>query len=186
MRDTAPSIQCNGGLRDPHIATPDLSCDSRSLALQSHCMQRTLAENGVFLLRISVSLLMLSHGIPKALEYDALVKTFPDPLNVGTEMSVMLILFAEIGCSTLLLLGLFGRFASVTLFIAMMVAAFVQHFDSPWAMRELPLLYAAVYACLTLTGPGSTSIDAWFSRKMFEKEAPASRGPQRVEPEAPK
>ena len=98
MLDMAPHHQCN--------ITPR--------------MRRTLAENGVFLLRIAVSLLMLSHGIPKALEYETLVQNFPDPLNVGTEVSAMLILFAEVGCSILLLLGLFGRFASATLFIAMM------------------------------------------------------------------
>ncbi len=141
-------------------------------------MRRTLAENGVFLLRISVSLLMLSHGVPKALEYETLVQSFPDPLNVGTEISAMLIVFAEVGCSVLLLLGLFGRFASATLFIAMMVATFVHHYADPLSSRELPLLYAAVYACLTFTGPGSTSIDAWFQRIMFEKEASASRAPE--------
>ena len=141
-------------------------------------MRRTLAENGVFLLRISVSLLMLSHGVPKALEYETLVQSFPDPLNVGTEISAMLIVFAEVGCSVLLLLGLFGRFASATLFIAMMVAAFVHHYADPLSSRELPLLYAAVYACLTFTGPGSTSLDAWLQRIMFEKEAPASRAPE--------
>jgi putative oxidoreductase len=148
-------------------------------------MRQTLADNGVFLLRISVSLLMLSHGIPKALEYETLIREFPDPLNVGSEVSAQLILFAEIGCSALLLLGLLGRFASVTLFIAMMVAAFVHHFDDPWATRELPLLYAAVYAALTFTGPGSPSVDAWFNKHVFEKEGPASPKPRRVEPGAP-
>jgi len=148
-------------------------------------MRRTLAENGVFLLRVAVSLLMLSHGIPKALEYDTLVQSFPDPLNVGTEMSAMLILAAEVGCSVLLLLGLFGRFASAVLFIAMMVAAFVHHFEDPWAMKELPLLYAAVYACLTFTGPGSVSIDGWFAKTVFETKEPASPRPPRVEPGAP-
>lgn len=147
-------------------------------------MRQTLAENGVLLLRISVSLLMLSHGIPKALEYETLVQTFPDPLNVGTQVSAQLILFAEVGCSALLLIGLLGRFASVTLFIAMMVAAFVQHFDDAWATRELPLLYASVYACLTFTGPGSTSIDGWFRRKVFDTEGPASPKPRPAQPEA--
>jgi putative oxidoreductase len=121
---------------------------------------------------------MLSHGVPKALAYETLVQSFPDPLNLGSEISAMLIVFAEVGCSVLLLLGLFGRFASATLFIAMMVAAFVHHYADPLSGRELPLLYAAVYACLTFTGPGSTSIDAWFQRIMFEKEASASRAPQ--------
>jgi putative oxidoreductase len=148
-------------------------------------MRRTLAENGVFLLRVAVSLLMLSHGVPRALEYETLVQTFPDPLNVGTEMSAMLIVFAEVGCSVLLLLGLFGRFASAALFIAMMLAAFVYHFDDPWAMKELPLLYASVYACLTFTGPGSLSIDAWFTKTVFEKEEPISPRRRQAEPGAP-
>jgi putative oxidoreductase len=147
-------------------------------------MRRTLAENGVFLLRVSVSLMMLSHGIPKAFEYETLVQSFPDPLNVGSEMSATLILFAEVGCSALLLVGLFGRFASATLFIAMMVAAFAHHFADPFATRELALLYAAVYACLTFTGPGSTSIDAWLKRIMFEKGEPASPEPRQAEPGA--
>lgn len=148
-------------------------------------MRRALAENGIFLLRICVSLLMLSHGIPKALEYETLVHEFPDPLNVGSEVSFQLILFAEIGCSVLLFFGFLGRFASVTLFIAMMVAVFVHHFEDPWSARELPLLYAAVYATLTFTGPGSTSIDGWFNKHVLEKEEPASREPRRVEPGAP-
>jgi putative oxidoreductase len=128
---------------------------------------------------------MLSHGIPKAFEYETLVRTFPDPLNVGSEVSTMLILFAEVGCSVLLLLGLFGRLAASVLFIAMMVAAFAYHFSDPWETRELPLLYAAVYACLAFTGPGSTSIDGWFMKRVFEREEPASSGPRRAEPGAP-
>ena len=84
----------------------------------------------------------------------------------------------------LLLLGLLGRFASVTLFIMMMVAAFVHHFHDPWATRELPLLYAAVFAALAFTGPGSPSFDAWFSRQVFEKEGSTAREPRRAEPGA--
>ncbi len=145
-------------------------------------MRQKLAENGVFLLRVSVAIMMLSHGVPKAFEYEELVQSFPDPLNVGTEMSARLILFAELGCSVLLLLGLFGRFAAATLFVAMMVAAFVHHFHDPWANKELPLLYAAVFATLTLTGPGSTSIDGWFSRKVLETGERSSREPPPAEP----
>ena len=147
-------------------------------------MRRTLADNGIFLLRISVSLMMLSHGISKALEYEVLASTFPDPLNVGNEISLQLVLFAEIGCSVLLFLGLLGRFASAALFIAMMVAAFVHHFGDPWASKELPLLYAIIYAALTFTGPGSPSFDAWFSRQVFEKQGPTAPKPRGAEPGA--
>ena len=82
-------------------------------------MRRQLADHGIFLLRVTVSLLMLTHGIPKLLEYKTLIHSFPDPLNVGTQVSAQLMIFAEVGCSVLLLLGLLGRFASLTLFIAM-------------------------------------------------------------------
>ena len=47
------------------------------------------------------------------------------------------------------------------------------------------MLYAAVYACLTFTGPGSTSIDAWFKRVVFEQEEPASGVRRQAEPGAP-
>jgi putative oxidoreductase len=148
-------------------------------------MRRTLADNGIFLLRISVSLLMLSHGIPKALDYQAIVADFPDPLNLTPEISLQLVLFAEIGCSSLLLLGLLGRFAALALFITMMVAVFVHHFGDPWQARELPLLYAIVYATLTFTGPGAPSIDSWFSRQVLEKAEPNAPTPRPVEPGAP-
>jgi len=147
-------------------------------------MRRTLAENGALLLRVSVSILMLTHGIPKVVRYETLIQTFPDPLNVGSEVSAMLMIFAEVGCSVLLLLGLLGRFAAAVLFIAMMVAAIGYHFDDPWASKELPLLYAAVYASLVFTGAGSTSIDGWFMKKVFAREEPASSGPRRAEPDA--
>lgn len=147
-------------------------------------MRRILADNGIFLLRISVSLLMLSHGIPKALDYQTLAPSFPDPLNLTPEVSLQLVLFAELGCSGLLLLGLLGRFASATLFIMMMIAAFVHHFSDPWATRELPLLYAAVYATLTFTGPGAPSVDAWFSRQVLEKDKRGASTPRPVEPGA--
>lgn len=133
-----------------------------------------------------MAIMMLSHGIPKALGYEELVQSFPDPLNVGTEVSAMLIVFAELGCSVLLLLGLFGRVAAASLFIAMMVAAFVHHFHDPWASKELPLLYAAVFAALTLTGSGSTSIDRWFSRKVLETGERSSRAPHPTEPAEPR
>ncbi|MDH3625941.1 MAG: DoxX family protein [Myxococcales bacterium] len=149
-------------------------------------MRQRLADNGIFLLRVSVAMMMLSHGIPKALGYEELVQSFPDPLNVGTEVSAMLIVFAELGCSVLLLLGLFGRVAAASLFIAMMVAAFVHHFHDPWASKELPLLYAAVFAALTLTGSGSTSIDRWFSRKVLETGERSSRAPHPTEPAEPR
>ena len=148
-------------------------------------MRQTLAENGAFLLRVSVSLLMLTHGIPKALEYDTYIQSFPDPLNVGTTVSAQLMLFAEIGCSVLLLLGLFGRFAAITLFIAMMVAALVHHFPDPWETKELPLLYASVYAALAFTGPGSLSIDNWVAKNVFDTKEPAARAPAPAEPGAP-
>ena len=147
-------------------------------------MRQKLADNGIFLLRVTVSFMMLSHGIPKALGYEELVQTFPDPLNIGTEMSAILIIAAEVGCSVLLLLGLFGRVAAAALFVAMIVAAFVHHFHDPWSTKELSSLYAAVFACLTLTGPGSTSIDGWVSKRLFETKGRDAPTPHRAEPGA--
>ena len=129
-------------------------------------MRQRLADGGLFLLRVSVALLMLSHGVQKLLDYETLTRTFPDPLGVGTEMSALLIVSVEVGCSVLLILGLFTRFAAASLLVAMLVAALVHHFFDPWMNKELPLLYAVVFASLVLTGAGSTSVDRWVANRM--------------------
>jgi putative oxidoreductase len=84
---------------------------------------------------------------------------FGDPLGIGTRPSLVLAIVAEVGCSLLILLGLFTRFATLPLLFTMLVAAFIVHAADPLGKKELALLYALLFATLFFTGPGKYSID---------------------------
>lgn len=127
---------------------------------------------GLLTLRVAFGCFMLVHGIQKAMGFSAMSETFPDPMGVGNQLSLMLAIGAEVGCSILLILGLGTRLAVVPLAFTMIVALFVIHAADPWKTKELAALFLAVYGVIFLTGPGFFSLDAMLlSRKMVGEEA---------------
>lgn len=138
-------------------------------------MQKTYATNldlprtdvALLLLRIGVSALMLTHGIPKLLMlFSAGEISFADPFGFGPGITLALAVLAEFICSILVILGLGTRLAVVPLIITMMVAFFAVHGEDPFGRKELPLLYFTIYTCLLFTGAGKYALDYyWLSRK---------------------
>lgn len=115
---------------------------------------------GLLLLRVAFGCFMLVHGIQKAMGFSEMSETFPDPMGVGNQLSLMMAVGAEIGCSILLIVGLGTRLAVVPLAFTMIVALFVIHSDDPWNVKELAAVFLTVYAVIFITGPGSFSLDA--------------------------
>lgn len=113
----------------------------------------------LLILRLAVAGFMLTHGLPKLMNVLDGNWEFGDPLGLGTRPSLVLTIFAEVGCSLLILLGLFTRFATLPLLFTMLVAIFVVHAADPLGKKELAILYALLFATLFFTGPGKYSID---------------------------
>jgi len=109
--------------------------------------------------RLAVGSFMLTHGIPKLQNVLAGNMKFADPLGIGSTPSLLLVIFAEVLCSILLMLGLATRFASIALIINMAVAAFVAHGSDPFGKKELPLLFLVFYIGFLVLGAGKYSID---------------------------
>lgn len=122
------------------------------------------------LLRLAFGLFMIiGHGWPKLLRFfgDEPIG-FRDPFGLGPEVSLALVVFAEVLCAALLMAGLFTRWVTLPLIFAMLVAFFVAHFDDPFAKQEKALLYLFGYLGILLLGPGRYSIDHWWGqRKLF-------------------
>jgi len=90
---------------------------------------------GLLLLRIAMGGFMLTHGWKKLMNFGEKSQKFMDFLGLGSEISLGLTVFAEVGCAVLIIVGLFTRVAAVPLIIAMIVAAFVAHGGDPFGKK---------------------------------------------------
>lgn len=119
----------------------------------------------LLLLRLGVGGLMLTHGVPKLqrLIVDGEI-SFADPLGIGVVPSLLATILAEVGSSTLIILGLGTRLASMSLIFTMAVAVFLHHANDPFAQKELGLIYLLVYIVLLIMGSGKYSVDKYISR----------------------
>jgi len=115
---------------------------------------------GLLFLRLFPSLFMIiGHGWPKLLNFSAARSTFPDPIGLGSTVSLVLTIIAEVFCPLLMILGLFSRVAAGITLSTMLVAVFIVHAADPWQQKELALVYGVFYLVILFTGPGILSID---------------------------
>ena len=96
--------------------------------------------------------------------YEMLFTTFPDPLGIGSEASLVLIIGAETICSLLLIVGLFVRPAALILAVGMFVASFLAVPGEPFAAHELSFVYMGIYVMLVISGGMRYSLDRVFFR----------------------
>lgn len=119
---------------------------------------------GVLVLRLGFAgSLALLHGFGKIERLLAGSVRFPDPLGLGSGLSLGLAGFAEFVCALAVLLGLVTRVASLPIVFTMAVAFFVHHGGDPMAEKELAFLYLIGFIGIAIAGPGRISIDAVIS-----------------------
>lgn len=114
----------------------------------------------LLILRVGAGGFMITHGWSKLMNFKERLSTFSDPIGLGSEVSLTLIVFAEFFCSLFLILGLYTRLALIPLIIAMIVVAFIVHGDDPFGTKEKALLFLVAYLSLFFTGPGKYSLDS--------------------------
>ncbi len=123
---------------------------------------------GLLILRWATGGLMIyGHGWGKLMTLmEGQGGSFPDPLGVGSEISLALTVFAEFLCSALLVVGFATRFAAFNLLFTMLVAAFVVHAGDPFGDKEMALVYAIPFASLLFAGAGRVSLDELVRRSL--------------------
>lgn len=119
----------------------------------------TLTSFGLLVLRVAVGCFMAVHGWQKLSGFSEMAGKFPDPLGMGSQLSLISAIGAELGCSILLIIGLGTRLAVLPLAFTMIIAHFVIHKADPWQVKELAAVYLAIYVALFFTGPGRFSLD---------------------------
>lgn len=162
------AVSANSGnlfLRETFEGMPCILPENPSMKSQ------LLTSTGLLILRVSIGCFMLVHGAAKLQGFAAMAEAFPDPLGVGSRISLVLAIGAEVGCSILLILGVGTRLAAIPLAFTMIIALFWVHNDDPWQKKELAAVFLAVYATLFVAGGGACSLDVVFKRRRAAKKA---------------
>ena len=98
--------------------------------------------------------LLFSHGIAKWSNFDTMSTMFPDPLGIGSSASLGFIV------------GAFYRLALIPMIFTMCIAFFVIHGADPFAVKELALVYLAIFVLMYIAGPGNYSVDRLIAKKI--------------------
>jgi putative oxidoreductase len=124
------------------------------------------ADIALLIGRFAIAAMMLVHGLPKLglLLGDGPVQ-FMNFMGLGPALSLSLVVFAEVFCSLLILVGFGTRLVTIPLIITMLVAVFYAHAADPFAKKEMALHYLLTYVMLLIMGSGKFSLDYYMQSK---------------------
>jgi len=119
----------------------------------------------MLLLRVlSGTFMLINHGYLKMMNFSEMQTRFYSFLGLGSRISLIMAIFAEVFCSLFIILGLFTRFAAVALVITMLVAIFGAGAAKPFLEMEQAFLYLGIFITLLFCGPGKLSIDGMINK----------------------
>lgn len=130
-----------------------------------------VASTILLIVRIVFGVLLMNHGIEKWANYQELSAVFPDPLGIGSPLSLGLAIFGEMACSMAFIIGFLYRLAMLPMIFTMGVAFFVVHGSDPFAVKELAFVYLVVFVLMYIAGPGKFAVDHWLSKTFAPKKA---------------
>jgi len=114
----------------------------------------------LLLLRAGVGVLMIPRGYQKLIHFSERKDSFMNFLGMGSTISLSLVVFTEVVCAGLLVLGLLSRFAALALVILTTVIVFKANKGDIFGKGELAMLYLLGSFTVLLVGPGKYSVDA--------------------------
>lgn len=124
---------------------------------------------GLLILRVGVTFSMIYlHGYPRLINFSEFSTQFADPLGIGTEASLGLVIFAEFFCSLFLVIGLFTRWSCIPLIITMIVATWVINGGKGFLFQEKSFIYLISYISLLISGGGYFSLDHLLLRRKIK------------------
>lgn len=141
--------------------------------LRTDCLLTITAERNrlsllLLSLRFVVGILLIFHGWNKLTDYHFLCDTFPDPLGIGSNYSLILAIFGELFCSLFFLVGYQFRIATLPMLITLSVAFFYVH-GGHVSEGELAFVYMMLLFFLLLMGAGRFSLDHYLFKRRYRE-----------------
>ena len=113
----------------------------------------------------------MNHGIQKWSNFQEMSAVFPDPLGIGSPLSLGLAIFGELVCSMAFIIGFLYRLAMIPMIFTMIVAFFVVHATDVFAVKELAFIYLVVFILMYIAGPGKFSIDHIIGNELSRRKS---------------
>ncbi|HEY0039890.1 MAG TPA: DoxX family protein [Flavisolibacter sp.] len=123
------------------------------------------SDIAALLLRLVVGGLFIRYGYQKFASYDTILPMFGDIIGIGAKLSFDLVIFAELVCGFLVLMGFFTRLTIIPIFITMVIAFFVAHRNDPFDMKAIAFIFLCLSVVVFVLGSGKYSVDALLFRK---------------------
>ncbi len=106
-------------------------------------------------LRVTGSLLLLLvHGAPKMLNFQAELGLIEDPFGLGPHLTLSLAIFAEVLCPLLIIAGPFARLATLPVLAVLLVSLVFVHPEWSLGEGQFAWLLAIIFTTLLIAGPG--------------------------------
>ena len=110
---------------------------------------------GLLFLRVSGGLFLLwVHGLPKLLDFTARLQLIEDPFHLGSHLTLILAIFAEVLCPLLIVAGVLARLACLPILFVLLVALLVVHPQWSVAEGQFGWLLLILFATVLIAGPG--------------------------------
>ena len=117
-------------------------------------------DAGLLFLRVSGGLFLLwVHGLPKLLDFSAQLQLIEDPFHLGSHLTLMLAIFAEVVCPLLIVAGVLARLACVPILFVLLVALLVVHPQWSVAEGQFGWLLLILFATVFIAGPGRLALN---------------------------
>ncbi|MEM6830427.1 MAG: DoxX family protein [Bacteroidota bacterium] len=117
--------------------------------------------------RVLIAFAMIrTHGWKKVVDFEGTVQHIPDPFGMGGLASTYISIIVNVGLAGLVAIGLFTRASAIGILSLTLSGFFLVHFNDPWPVKDVPLMYSLAYTLILLVGPGQYSIDHLISKKL--------------------
>ncbi len=121
-------------------------------------------NTALLLLRLGFGILLAHHGYQKFSNFHQTEGFMINFLGIGKAATTSLVIFAELFCSILVILGLFTRLACIPIIILFCVIIFKVTGADYFGKSELPTAYIIPFIALLFTGAGKFSVDHMISK----------------------
>lgn len=121
-----------------------------------HSLNTDLAA---LILRLLFGGLFIHYGYGKLIGYNDMAPNFGDLIGLGSELSLILVIFAEFFCGIFVTIGLLTRLSVIPIFITMIVAFFIAHANDPFHDKALAFVFLILSIVIFILGSGKYSVD---------------------------